>query len=248
VRRPRRPSAALGRFVVVAITAIGGLALASSSVALSAALTHSEHVHVHPSQALSSTSAVSGAAMVAASQDLADVLQSDYPRSFGGVSIRVDRRIAVYMTRMPRGLAAVVHSIAPAQLIIYRHSAHSLGTLLAIHERLARDWLGLQAEGVYVVGFKPDVASSTEQVQVINPSSAQIDKIDELFAPNTISVKSVGVAPIPASYTQRVETAGQGGFPWGAVPVVVGLEACLLALVAYVLVRTRRTPPTPAPA
>ncbi len=240
MRRPRRPSAALGRFVVVAIAAIGGSALVSSSVALAAAFTRSGHVAPPASQALSSTSAVESAATVSASQLLGTVLQSDYPRSFGGIAIGADQRIAVYMTRVPHGLAAVVRAEVPRQPFVVRHSAHSFGTLLAIHHRLARDWINFQSQGIDVVGFHPDVVSSTEDVQVINPSAFQVALIDQPFPPKTISVVSVGVAPIPASFTLRVENEAQGAFPWGALPVVVALEAGVLGLLAYVLVRRRR--------
>ena len=54
-----------------------------------------------------------------------------------------------------------------------------------------------------------------------------------------VSVDSVGVAPIPASYTLRVGTDGGDG-PMGAVVVMGSLEAVLLALLAYVVVRSRR--------
>lgn len=240
MRRPRRPSAALGRFVVVAITAVGGLALASSSVAFAAALAHSGRAGAPPTQALPSTSAVATAATVSASQLLGEVLESDFPRSFGGVAIGANQRIAVYMTRMPHHLAAVVRAEAPSQPVVFRYSAHSFGTLQAIHQRLARDWINFQAMGVDVVGFHPDVVSSTEDVQVINPSASQVALIEQPFPKHTVSVVSVGVAPIPASYTQRVETEAQGSFPWGALPVVAALEAGVLGLLAYVLVLRRR--------
>ena len=240
VRRPRRPSAALGRFVVVAITAIGGSALVSSSVALAAALSHSGHAAPPASQALSSTTAVESAATVSASQLLGTVLQSDYPRSFGGIAIDADQRIAVYMTRVPHSLASVVRAEVPRQPVVLRHSAHSFGTLLAIHHRLARDWINFQSQGIDVVGFHPDVVSSTEAVQVINPSASQVALIEQPFPPRTISVVSVGVAPIPASFTRRVENEAQGAFPWGALPLVVTLEAGVVGLLAYVLVRRRR--------
>lgn len=240
MRRPRRPSAALGRFVVVAITAIGGLALASSSVALAAVLTHSGRAGSPTPQALRSTSAVATAATISASQLLGEVLESDFPRSFGGTAVDANQRIAVYMTRMPHGLAAVVRSVAPAQPVVFRYSAHSFGTLLAIHQRLTRDWINFQAMGVDVVGFHPNVVSSTEDVQVISPSASQVALIEQPFPPNTVSVVSVGVAPIPASYTLRVETEAQGSFPWGALPVIVTLEAGLLGLLAYVLIRRRQ--------
>jgi hypothetical protein len=228
----------LGRFVAVAITAVGGLALASSGVALAAVLSHSPRGST-PSQALPSTTAVASAATLSASQELGQVLQADYPKSYGGIAIGDDQKIAIYMTRMPHGIAALVRVHARAQSVTFHYSAHSFATLLWIHQRLERDWMYFQSLGADVVGFHPDVASSTEQVDVINPSPSQVALIEERFAPRTISIVTVGVAPMPAVYTQRVESGGQGSFPWDVVPVIAGLEAGLIALVGFVLARTR---------
>jgi hypothetical protein len=238
VRRPWRPSAALGRFVAVAITAVGALALASSSVALAAVLSHSPRAST-PTQALPSTDAVASAATISASQVLGQVLQADFPRSFGGIAID-DQKIAVYMTRMPHGLASLVRANAPVQTVTYHHSAHTFASLLWLHQRLGRDWMYFQSLGADVVGFHPDVVSSTEQIDVINPSPSQVALIEEHFAPRTVSIVTVGVAPMPAVYTERVESGGRGGsFPWDVVPVIAGLEAGLIALVGFVLARTR---------
>jgi hypothetical protein len=238
VRRPRGPSAALGRFVVVAITAVGGLALATSSVALAAVLSHSPRLAT-PSQALPSSDAVASAATISASQVLGQVLLAHFPKSYGGITIGDGQKIDVYMTRMPHGLSALVRATAPSVAISYHYSAHSFGTLLAVHQRLERDWIYFQSMGADVVGFHPDVLSSTEQVEVINPSPSQVALIEEHFAPRTISIDTVGVAPMPAVYTQRVEGGGQGSFPWDVVPVIAGLEAGLIALVGFVLARAR---------
>jgi hypothetical protein len=247
VRRPRRPSATLSRFVVIAVTAVAGLGLASTSVALAAALAHPGDARTAPSQALSSNTAVASAEMVATSQQLGQELQTAFPRSYGGLVLGASgRRITVYMTRLPRTFDTVVGRVTPARAVSVRHSAHSYDALLAVHERLTKEWLQLQGQGIDVVGYDPDVRLSKEQIQVIGATQPQVALLDARYGRNMVTVESVGVAPIPASYTLRVGTGGGDG-PTGALLVMSILEVVLLALLAYVVVRTRRTP-TPATA
>lgn len=240
--RPRRSSAALGRFVVAAVAAVGGLAIAASGVALAAATTHHGPGAAPPTrQALPATHAVDSAALVVASQRLGEVLSSDYPASYGGLAIVDDgARIAVYMTQMPKGLADVVDAVAPAGSVAFERSAHSLATLLSIHRDLGVDWMNLQSQGIDIVGFDPDVTTSTERIQVINPTLNQVEELVGLFGRHTVSIDSVGVAPIPASYTLRVESEHHAGVPDDALPIVVAIESVLFLLVLYVVVRARR--------
>jgi hypothetical protein len=243
----RRSSPALGRFVIVAVVAAGGLALASSGVALAAALIP-RGVDPPSSQALPATHVVPSVALVDASQRLGEVLSSDYPDAYGGLSLEDNgAKIAVYMTQMPKGLAHVVDAVAPAGSVAFEHSSHTLATLLTIHRDLSVNWINLQAQGIDIVGFSPDVTTSTEHIEVINPTLSQVEELVGLYGPRTVSIDTVGVAPIPTSYTLRVEAETHGGVPWDALPVVVAIEFAMLVLVTYVVVRARRHAATPAP-
>jgi hypothetical protein len=241
VSRDRRTSAALGRLVVAAVAVAGGLALATSGVALAAAFTRHGPEAAPPSQALLATHAVASVALVAESDRLGEVLASTYPSTFGGVAIEDnDARISVYMTQMPRGLTKVVDAVTPPGTVAFNHSMHSLATLLKIHRDLARDWLNLQSQGIDIVGFGPDVATSTEQIQVISPTLAQVETLVGLFGSRTVSIDSVGEAPIPESYTLRVESEFHSGVPRDALPILAGIEAATVALVGFVVIYARR--------
>jgi hypothetical protein len=238
----RRASTALGRFVVIAVAAIGGLALATSGVALAAALTHRGPAASAPPQALPATHVVADAAIAAASERLGGVLTTDFPASYGGLEVAENgQRITVYMTRMPKDLTRVVDAVAPQGAVAYHRSAHSLESLLAIHRAVAAAWLSLQEEGIDIVGFGPNVATSTEQIQVIGPTLPQVERLVGLFGDHTVSVKSVSEAPIPASYTLRVDSESHGVVPWDLLPVLAVLWAGLVgSVIAVVLVARRR--------
>jgi len=248
MRRPRRPSSALGRFVVVAVAAIGGLTVAIPGVSLAAALTHHEARGTRPSQALPAAHAAPGADLFLASQRLDEVLSAAYPRSYGGVAVQEHRAmIDVYMTRMPKGVDRVVDAVAPAGSVDFQRATHSLATLDQIHRELETNWMSLQSEGIDIVGFDTDVATNTEQIQVINPTLDQVETLVRLYGPHTVSIKSVGVAPIPTSFTLRVDQETHGSVPWDALPILVAIEAAIIGLVALVVVRARARrvePPT----
>jgi hypothetical protein len=229
----------LGPLVVTAAVAV--LAFASSGVALAAALTHGDRVVAPPRQALPAAHSVAKAAL-RVSERLGEALESNYPNSYGGLVMgSAGSRIIVYMTRTPRGLARMVDALAPTAVVSYARSDHTLSELLAINRRLAGDWINLQANGMDIVGFKPDVTSSTEQLQMIEPAPWEVAMLKWRYGPTMISVQTVGIAPIPRNFTSGVNAVVHGG-SWGALPIVAVLEAGMLLLVASVAVRARRTP------
>jgi len=229
----------LGPLVVT--VAVAGLALASSGVALAAALAHGDHV-VPPSRQALPASHVVAKTELRVSERLGQALESRYPNSYGGlVKGSGGSRIVVYVTRTPRSLVRVVHILAPKIVVSYAHSEHTLIELLAINRRLAGDWMNLQTNGMDVVGFRPDVTSSTEQLQMIEPSPREVALLKWRYGPTMISVQTVGIAPIPRNFTSGVNAVHHGG-SLGALPIVAALEAGMLVLVASVAVRTRRSP------
>lgn len=230
---------ALGPLVVTATVAC--LALASSGVALASALTHSDRVVPAPRQSLEAAHSVARAEL-RASERLGGALESTYPNSYGGLARGSGgSRIIVYLTRTPRGVAHLVDALAPAAVVSYAHSAHTLSELLAINRRLSSDWINLQANGMDIVGFKPNVSSSTEQIQMIEPAPWEVAILKGRYGAAMVSVQTVGIAPIPRNFTSGVDADVHGG-PWGALPIVVVLELAMLALVASVLVRAKRRP------
>ena len=231
----------LGPLVVTA--AVAGLALASSGVALAAALAPggrgvpASHRTIHTAHSVASARAV-----LRVTERLGEVLESTYPNSYGGLVVgSKGSRIIVYLTRTPRGLPHLAHALDPTAAISFAHSRHTLSELQAINRRLSGDWMNLQYNGMDIVGFKPDVTSSTERLQMIEPAPWEVAMLKWRYGPTMISVQTVGIAPIPRNFTTGVTSDLRGG-SWSALPIVAALEAGMLVLVASVIVRTRRSP------
>jgi hypothetical protein len=236
-RNPR----ALGRFVI-ATAALAG-ALSATGVALAARTAPHVHGTPQPQSALATTRAADTAVVATDSARLGQLLSAEYPARYGGLTVNEGPSITVYMTAMPKGLAARVQAAAPSTEVLFAHAAHTLGTLQAIHRELTTSWMSFQSQGVDIVGYAPDVATSREQIQIIAPTSSGVALLDRDFGSSRISIQDVGVAPIPTAYTSRVAAEVHAGVPFAILPVFAAIAGVgLLAAAAVLLLARRRRP------
>jgi hypothetical protein len=230
---------ALGRVVVAVAAVVGTLALATSSVAVGAALDQGSRLRTSGAT-LPPVRAAALAALTGTSERLGTALAARFPGRYGGLVVNTDATITVYVTRMPHDLADVVRAVAPSSTVRVVHGTNSLAALQGVQQALARGWLALQDRGIDVVGFSPDVARSTVLVQVIDPTPSQVAYLDAVYGAERLTVQAVATAPIPSGFVSRVGAEPHGSFPWDAVPIVAGVEGAILAAIALLAGRRPR--------
>ena len=232
--RPRLP---LGRFVVV-VAAVAA-ALAAGPVAAAHAADRAKSAGPTARSAIGAASTLSSAQLAQDATLLNGALAAAYPRTFGGLTTST-RGITVYTTRTDAGIAAVVDRYVPADAVLYAHSAHTLGALDSIHRRLVASFMALLDAGIDVVGFAPDVAASTEEIEVVGPTPAQVAWLEARFPRQPITVQSVGLAPLPSGFVARVQTEPHASVPRGLAPVLGSLAIVFASLSVAALFTLRR--------
>lgn len=156
-----------------------------------------------------------------------NVGQRSYPDSYGGMAVINDRtQIAVYLTDTAPDIETAFEQHAPAGLLVFRSTPHSLEELTALSDRIQSQWDDVTAKGVKVVEFGPNILIGKEDVGVENLTDAQAQKLRETFGAGALNIYNVSPADLASRQLDVTRTSDTAPYNGGDAIGVYGVGGC----------------------
>lgn len=115
-----------------------------------------------------------------------------YPDIYGGlVGVNLGEQVDVYLTKLDPAVEDAFRALAPPDTLTFLHTPHSQTYLKAIQQKLIADSSTLQAQGVQIEEFWPDIDTGLEQIGIVNMTAAASANLENSYGASNIHAFNV---------------------------------------------------------
>ena len=128
---------------------------------------------------------------------VAATLMQEYPSIYGGTDLTSGgNSIVIYLTSLSPSALASAQGIAPNGSIQYAIVRHTVNQLNGVIQSVASASSQLASDGIQIPFYQVDFASSTVEVEVVNPTAFEVSTLDNEFGSSNLTIVPVSKSDV----------------------------------------------------